>query len=75
MKQDHAAYDALLAELRTSLDGDHAACAIVDLAEKGITEPCEQADRLNLPIDDVYNVRRRLRYATERLLGKRRRAP
>jgi DNA-directed RNA polymerase specialized sigma24 family protein len=71
MKEDLAVHDDLLEELCTSLAEDGVARAIVDLALTGVVAPFEQAARLRIAIEDVYNARRRLRYAVEQLLERR----
>jgi DNA-directed RNA polymerase specialized sigma24 family protein len=63
----------VIAEARVELDGDDLAIHVLDLWTEGLTDAKDQANALGLPATLVYNARKRMQYAVERVLERRRR--
>lgn len=53
--------------LRKELAGDRIALATMDLIENDVVEPEEQARRLELPVEAIYNARKRRKRAMQRV--------
>jgi hypothetical protein len=53
--------------LRKELEGDRIALATIDLIDNDVAEPEEQARRLAVPVEEIYNARKRRKRAMQRV--------
>jgi hypothetical protein len=58
--------------LRRELAGDRIALGTIDCITQGTTEPAEQAEILECPIEEIYNARKRRKRAVEKVLADER---
>jgi DNA-directed RNA polymerase specialized sigma24 family protein len=64
-----------LDEVKAELAGDAPALEVVDLSERGVDRPADQAAATGRPIEEIRNARRRVRRAIEEVLRRRQEAP
>ncbi len=59
--------DEALTRMRSALQGDTEALAVVELSLTGVDKPAEQAARLNMPVTRVYDAKDRINRCMRRI--------